>query len=99
VGISDVELFATLHRKLWEAEDAYKRAVEGYNRLMADSVPIADVDDPGFLDRTHALRHAMVVQRLALRRYDAALKEFTDFAVRGKQKKTKPNTTGTKGQQ
>jgi len=79
VGISDDEQFATLHRKLCEAEDAYKRAVEEYNRLIAVSLSIADAEDFGFVDGTHALRRAMVVQRLPLRRYHAALKEFTDF--------------------
>ena len=83
MGVSPDELFATLRRKLCEAEDAYKRAVEGYNRLMADSSSIADAEGHGFVDGTHALRHAMVVQRLALRRYDAALKQLNDLVQRG----------------
>ena len=83
MGISDDELFATLRRKLSEAEDAYKRAVEEYNRLMAVSSSIADAEGHGFVDGTHALRHAMVVQRLALRRYHAALKQLNDLVQRG----------------
>jgi len=77
------DLSLTLKAKVRTAELEYRRALEEYRRLTRISTATSDLNDPGFVDGNFAMRRAMQVHTCARRKYESALKEFTDFVLNG----------------
>ncbi len=73
-----------LERKLLEklkaAEQDYRNAVSEFRSLAGQSNKDSGSQRQ---DDTQALRNAIALERTALEKYQAALRVFTDFVVRG----------------
>jgi len=76
-----VDIAAFLHRKFQETSAEYQCAKEEYSRLMSIASDTAGV---AMRDGNLARRQAMRIQADAWRKYEHALKAFTDYVVYGK---------------
>lgn len=78
------EVAAVLQRKVHEAEVAYQRAREEYQRLMTVARATANPSDPGLVDGQHAVVRALRIHCFARRKYEDALRQFTEFILNGR---------------
>lgn len=82
--IRSTEVTAALETKVRQAEAAYQRARQEYQRLITLSRMTHDLADPGFMDGQHALAKALKIHRHARENYERALQQFTDYILNGK---------------